>query len=464
MQENELTTRQKTRLETKARRKAKLCRVIQLQLMYSKNQSHYLNNLFLEAKWIYNDNLNRLKNKQPLEYKYKTVNVRLRPPTKTEPIIYEEREIKYLSSHMQQAIKEKIEISLKGLKTHKNKGVKVGSLKYKKEQRCIRLKEHNNTYTIDFNKNKLRLQCYKGAFKLRGLNQLKELMDQDLEIASADLIKEGDKFYLNVCTYTNKKQKEVHKEYVSIDFGCSTQLTLDSDVKIEYKAEPSERRKKCCKKVSRTKKGSKNRWKARKNLRKAYKKENNQKKDVQNKVLSLFLKKFNLFIIIQNENIKGWMNQHGKSIQQTGIGSLIKLLKNEPNTNVKVVDRFFPSTKLCPKCGTKNKIPLSQRIYICECGFVDDRDGKSARCIATEGLKNIPLELGKLESMNEVRIILLMEKLNQIPRVKAYKTNRCGLHRINACGVETSTLVDTCVEEASFDVETGSLSSDAMGS
>ncbi|NJL70447.1 MAG: transposase, partial [Candidatus Competibacteraceae bacterium] len=38
------------------------------------------------------------------------------------------------------------------------------------------------------------------------------------------------------------------------------------------------------------------------------------------------------------------------------------------------VDRFFPSTQLCPSCGQKNKLSLSDRMYVCDCGFVRDRD------------------------------------------------------------------------------------------
>jgi transposase len=58
-----------------------------------------------------------------------------------------------------------------------------------------------------------------------------------------------------------------------------------------------------------------------------------------------------------------------------------------------MVDKFFPSTQLCPCCGVKNKMPVEKRVYKCECGFKEDRDFKSACCILEEGLRtNIPMD------------------------------------------------------------------------
>ena len=48
--------------------------------------------------------------------------------------------------------------------------------------------------------------------------------------------------------------------------------------------------------------------------------------------------------------------------------------------NVQIIDRFFPSTKMCHKCGIiHNEITLKDRIFICECGLNEDRDLKAAK-------------------------------------------------------------------------------------
>lgn len=63
-------------------------------------------------------------------------------------------------------------------------------------------------------------------------------------------------------------------------------------------------------------------------------------------------------------------------------------------TRVVVVDRFFPSTQLCPECGKLNKLKLSQRIYVCSCGYGPvDRDFHSARNILRAGCPEVkPVE------------------------------------------------------------------------
>ena len=52
-----------------------------------------------------------------------------------------------------------------------------------------------------------------------------------------------------------------------------------------------------------------------------------------------------------------------------------------------VIDRFFPSSKLCGACGTiRGKLPLNVRHWTCDCGAVHDRDVNAARNILAAGL------------------------------------------------------------------------------
>jgi putative transposase len=52
-----------------------------------------------------------------------------------------------------------------------------------------------------------------------------------------------------------------------------------------------------------------------------------------------------------------------------------------------VVDRWFPSSKLCGACGAiRAKLPLNVRVWTCECGAVHDRDVNAARNILAAGL------------------------------------------------------------------------------
>ena len=47
----------------------------------------------------------------------------------------------------------------------------------------------------------------------------------------------------------------------------------------------------------------------------------------------------------------------------------------EIGIELRIVDRWLPSSKLCHECGNVNRdLKLSDREYICECGYHTDRD------------------------------------------------------------------------------------------
>ena len=58
------------------------------------------------------------------------------------------------------------------------------------------------------------------------------------------------------------------------------------------------------------------------------------------------------------------------------------------DVELRVVDRFYPSSKTCSNCGKVNKdLKLSDRLYRCDCGFNIDRDLNAS--INLKMLKNI---------------------------------------------------------------------------
>ena len=86
------------------------------------------------------------------------------------------------------------------------------------------------------------------------------------------------------------------------------------------------------------------------------------------------------FITIEDLNVKGMMkNKHlSKAIQQQKLYEFRRQLEYKckwSNIELRIVDRYFPSSKLCHECGCiKKDLKLSDRIYKCECGYVEDRD------------------------------------------------------------------------------------------
>ena len=107
----------------------------------------------------------------------------------------------------------------------------------------------------------------------------------------------------------------------------------------------------------------------------------NIRTDYVNKVIAELVKTKPMWITIEDLNISGMMkNRHlSKSIaQQKFFEFRVKLLAkcNEYGIELRVADRFYPSSKTCHKCGRiKSDLKLSDRIYTCsECGYMADRD------------------------------------------------------------------------------------------
>ena len=52
---------------------------------------------------------------------------------------------------------------------------------------------------------------------------------------------------------------------------------------------------------------------------------------------------------------------------------------NENGIELRVVDRWYPSSKTCHCCGAiKKDLKLSDRIFKCDCGYTEDRDFNAA--------------------------------------------------------------------------------------
>ena len=138
------------------------------------------------------------------------------------------------------------------------------------------------------------------------------------------------------------------------------------------------------KKLARQKKGSRGWYDTKHLIQREYERLSNRRRAKANQVYHDITKGRKL-IVIQDENIKGWhKGLFGRQVQNSALGTLkAKLIANP---NVLVVDRFFPSTKMCPSCGVINEgITLSDRIFSCGCGYTEDRDVKSAKTLLLAG-------------------------------------------------------------------------------
>jgi putative transposase len=204
-------------------------------------------------------------------------------------------------------------------------------------------------------------------------------------------VKKSDGYYLKVTCYIGKnkmpKTKTNGKE-IGLDFGIKTNITTSEGEKLDVSVEESERLKRLQKKMSRQTKGSNNRYKTIKKIKREYLNLSNKKKDKANKIVHM-LKQYNT-IVIQDEQLSEWHKQKGMSkvVQHSCMGMIkSKLMKLD---NVIVLDKFIPTTKWWPNCHKLNELSLNDRTYKCECGYSQDRDIHAAQNMLN--IKNLVMD------------------------------------------------------------------------
>ena len=110
----------------------------------------------------------------------------------------------------------------------------------------------------------------------------------------------------------------------------------------------------------------------------------NIRTDYINKTIAEMVKIKPSYITIEDLNVKGMMkNRHlSKAVaSQKFYEFRAKLLTkcNKSGIELRVVDRWYPSSKICHCCGSiKKDLKLSDRIFKCRCGYIEDRDFNAA--------------------------------------------------------------------------------------
>ena len=188
------------------------------------------------------------------------------------------------------------------------------------------------------------------------------------------------------------------KQCVGIDLGVKD-FVITSDGEVfdnKHFFKKQERKvKKLQHQMSRKVKGSNNRNKQRIRLAKAFERLTNQKEAYIYYVVNCLLKNYDL-VCMENLNVQGMLKNHklAKAIQEVGLYRFKQVLTDKAVLNDKqvvFVDRFYPSSKTCNKCGyVKRDLTLSDREWTCPiCGEHHDRDVNAAINILSEGINII---------------------------------------------------------------------------
>ncbi|MBT9140945.1 MAG: hypothetical protein DDT30_01531 [Dehalococcoidia bacterium] len=189
-----------------------------------------------------------------------------------------------------------------------------------------------------------------------------------------------------------------HKSHVRAggDLGLKTPITLSTGKTMDAPTPLKQSLKalaRANRRLHRRQKGSKNRRKAAQEVARRHERIANIRKDWLHKATTLLARRYSL-IAIEDLNVAGMLRSRrlARAVSDIGFGELRRQLAYKVPARgglLVVVDRFYPSSRTCRKCKRVKDMPLSERIYVCDCGHVECRDLNAAKNLLCEATRTV---------------------------------------------------------------------------
>ncbi|MDR1612228.1 MAG: transposase [Planctomycetota bacterium] len=222
-----------------------------------------------------------------------------------------------------------------------------------------------------------------------GRVRLRECLRFEGKIMSAVVSRAADRWFVSVTVDCPDPRfaKAENQGVAGVDLGVSALATLSTGEKVPgpkpHKAALS-RLRRLSRGLSRKRKGSRNREKAKRQLARLHYRIGNVRNDSLHKLTSGLTRRFHT-IVIEDLNVRGMLrNRHlSRSIADMGFFEFRRQLEYKSvwrSGRVVVADKWFASSKTCHECGHKlESLSLSSREWTCpECGTTHDRDINAA--------------------------------------------------------------------------------------
>jgi putative transposase len=221
-------------------------------------------------------------------------------------------------------------------------------------------------------------------------------LPQNVKLGSVTITKDcANRYFVSMLVEEDITHLPPVEQNVGLDLGLKSMVILSTGESIgnpKFFAQDEKRLAKAQRRHARTKKGSKNRQKARLKVARVHARIKDRRRDYQQK-LSTRIVHENQVICIESLAVKHMVKNHclAKAISEVGWGEFVRQLEYKSKwygrTLVKI-DQWYPSSKTCQACKhVLDSLPLDIREWVCPaCGVVHDRDTNAARNILTEGL------------------------------------------------------------------------------
>ena len=263
------------------------------------------------------------------------------------------------------------------------KQFKLTKFKKKKDKQSYTTYNVHNLIRVDFETSLLYLPKLREGVKI----ELHRRFDGKSKSVTISKTADG-KYYASILVETENRRNKVvepKSKACGIDVGLEHFATITNDFgsgKVEhpkYLQRGEERFRRLQRSFSRKQKGSKNSEKARLRLARQHAYIANARNDFLHKLSKAIIDE-NQVVVVENIDAKGLLRTRlAKSISDSGCSKFLTYLKYKAEWYGRTfipADRFFPSSKLCHRCGYKNDdLVLNDRTWCCPaCGEIHDRD------------------------------------------------------------------------------------------
>ena len=373
-----------------------MLRAIKVRLYQNKTQEQTLNKVLGCYRFVYN---HMLAHKQEA-YNTDKTNLKLKELSK---YFYNElrKDEKYTwlkeqnTKVMDQAIRQMLTAYEKFFNEHK--GFPKFKSKRDKQSALFPIGAISKKNTFDVRKITLTTKLKNISFRCSDIYH-KRLQRYKDNIRSATLSKtKSGNYFLSILMDIPQtelvKFKKTNKE-VGIDLGVKDFVITSDGKKFENKHffKKDERKlNRLQRQLSKKHKGSNNFHKQCKRIAKVFEHITNKKENYIHYVVNELLSSYDT-IYMEDLNVSGMLKNHhlAKAISEVGFFKFNEILKNKSIANDKkvvLIDRFYPSSKICSCCGYVYKyLTLNERNWQCpECGEQHDRDLNAAKNILREG-------------------------------------------------------------------------------
>lgn len=228
-----------------------------------------------------------------------------------------------------------------------------------------------------------------------------------------------NKYFVSIITDYVDNRTRISDNSVGIDLGIKDFVTLSNGEKHNQPKQNDKKLKFLHRQISKKKKSSKNKTKARLRLARLHEKIDNKKQDFQHKLSDKICKE-NKLIAIEDLNIRGMAKNHclAKAVlNQSWYSFMSKLVYKSERYSGRIerVNRFYPSSKTCSQCGYINKdLKLKHRNWNCpKCSTELDRDINASLNILAQVQRELNLKGGRNYRLKPVELSSIDEAVKQ---------------------------------------------------